>query len=90
MHLEEKINFLNHKINSYNKEKLELQSILEKNQNKRTIELENEIKSYKTLAEGCIKSCAKLTEEIVQLKKEIGKYVNNQQSTKFLGVYKKK
>jgi hypothetical protein len=74
-HLEEKVKYLTQKINQYNKEKLELQAVLENEKNVKIAEIENEIKNYKKISEGYIKTSAKLTEEIVKLKSEIAKYL---------------
>ena len=35
--------------------------------------IQNEIKNYKNITESCMKSCSKLTQEIIELKKEIEK-----------------
>jgi chromosome segregation ATPase len=87
MHLDERINFLKHKINQYKREKEELLNIIEESKNEKIENLENEIKGYKHMTEGCVKSCNKLTEEIVILKKDIEKYSNiNKLSTSSSGV----
>lgn len=39
--------------------------------------LENEIGNYKHMSETCLKNCNQLTIEILSLKKEIEKYINN-------------
>jgi chromosome segregation ATPase len=80
--LEEKVKYLTHKINIYSKEKIELEGILESEKNSKVSELENEIRSYKTLANGYVKNCAKLTEEIVKLKADISKYLPNEKKKK--------
>ncbi len=54
---------------------MELQAILENEKNDKVAELENEIKNYKAIADGYVKNCAKLTEEIVKLKSEIARYM---------------
>jgi archaellum component FlaC len=48
--------------------------MISRHKNEKVEALENEIKGYKNMTEGCIKSCNKLTEEIVRLKKEIEKF----------------
>jgi hypothetical protein len=76
VHLEEKINFLKYKINQYKKEKEDLTSIIERSENEKVKTLENEIRGYKNMTEGCIRSCNTLTEEIMQVRSEIERYNN--------------
>jgi chromosome segregation ATPase len=71
--LEEKINFLKFKIKNLQKEKNELHEIIDSNKDIRIETLETEINGYKNMTEGCIKSCAKLRQEIVQIKTDIEK-----------------
>jgi hypothetical protein len=87
MHLEERINFLRYKVTQYRREKDELLNVIESSKNEKLENLETEIKGYKYMTEGCVKSCNKLTEEIVILKRDINKYANiNKLSTSSSGI----
>jgi hypothetical protein len=74
-HLEEQINFLKLKVSQYQSEKAQLNEFIESHdKNEKIQNLNNEIKCYKNLTEGCLKSSHKLTEEIVFLRSEIDRF----------------
>jgi archaellum component FlaC len=70
-----------------------LVSVINNSQNERVETLENEIRGYKNMTEGCVRSCNTLTEEIVMLKKEIEKYAtgyHKSMSASTTSLFKKK
>lgn len=68
------------KIKEYKEELDQLAKVLNKETDGKyelCSKLENEINYYKHMSETCLKNCNQLTTDIVSLKKEIEKYVNN-------------
>jgi uncharacterized coiled-coil DUF342 family protein len=75
---------LQYKINEYKTEKDKLANkLLENKTDKHEYieKLEKDIRSYKNMADSCIKTCSQLAEEIMGLRKEIEKYIGNMPSS---------
>jgi hypothetical protein len=74
------VSLLQYKINEYKVEKEKLvKKLAESKTDKHDLidKIEKEIKSYKNMADTCIKTCSQLAEELIFLRKEIEKYTGS-------------
>lgn len=82
-HLLDKKDVLELKIKEYKEELEKLTKVINfetKGKYETCSKIENEIYYYEQMSETCLKNCNQLTNEIVTLKKEIEKFVNNSSS----------